>query len=171
MNKTRYYVMALVGVVLLVMNIAIWQKEQILSDGEVVYVKLAPVDPRSLMQGDYMRLRYAIDEEIPRYDKTEKNHLKYTNVVITINSKNIAEFVRLDDGSTALADKEKRLKLNHERFRRGIKPNSFFFQEGHAKLYEAAEYGIFTFAKGHSDSYLLTGLADKDLREIVPIIE
>lgn len=164
MKKTPYYLMALVAVVLVVMNVAIWQKEQILADGETVYVKLAPVDPRSLMQGDYMRLRYAIDSNVPHRSKSNSTAKK---IVISTNDKGIAEFVRLDDGSQP-AGHEKRLKLNHTRFSRGVKPNSFFFQEGHAKHYEAAEYGIFTFAKGNPDSYLLTGLADKDLQAIAP---
>ncbi len=164
MKKTYFYLLVLIAVVLAVMNTAIWQKEQILSEGETVYVKLAPVDPRSLMQGDYMRLRYAIDNQLPRNAEFDSNSNK---VVITTNAKAIAEFVRLDDGSP-LAAGEKRLKLGHSRFRVGIKPKSFFFQEGHAKVYENAEYGIFIFAKNNPDSYLLQGLADKNLQEISP---
>ncbi len=157
MKKVHFYLLILIAAVLVVMNVAIWQKEQLLAKGEVVYVKLAPVDPRSLMQGDYMRLSY--DKEADRKDK----------VVITTNAKGIAEFVRLDDGST-LNDGEKRFKLEHSRFSPSIKPNSFFFQEGHGKIYEDAKYGIFVFAKGDPDGYLLVGLADENLREIVPPI-
>ncbi len=164
MKKTYFYLLMLIAVVLAVMNMAIWQKEQILSEGETVYVKLAPVDPRSLMQGDYMRLRYAVDDELPR-----DREINSDKVVIRTNAKAIAEFVRLDDGSP-LAAGEKRFKLDHSRFWAGIKPKSFFFQEGHAKVYENAEYGIFIFAKNNPDSYLLQGLADKDLQEIIPPI-
>lgn len=164
MKKVHYYLMALVAAVLVVMNIAIWQKEQILSDGEVVYVRLAPVDPRSLMQGDYMSLSYAFNNRIPRQSDT-KNRVRA--IVIKTNDKQVAEFVRLDDGR-ALAVGEKRLKLSSDGFRPWIKPSSFFFQEGHAPFYEAAEYGLFTFAKDNPDSYLLTGLADKHLQKIQP---
>jgi hypothetical protein len=45
---------------LLVANFAIWQKEQIIAQGKPVFVRLAPVDPRSLMQGDYMALDFAM---------------------------------------------------------------------------------------------------------------
>lgn len=166
MNKALPYFVVLIAVVLTVMNVAIWQKEQILNDGEVVYVKLAPADPRSLMQGDYMRLRYAIDNNIPR-NSADKNTNK---IVIKTNTQPIAEFVRLDDG-TPLSDGEKRFKLSKKRFIRGIKPNTFFFQEGHAKLYETAEYGMFTFAKGKPDNYVLSGLADKNLQKIVPLLK
>ena len=39
-------------------NWSVYKKEQILKDGRLVLLQLVPVDPRSLMQGDYMRLSY-----------------------------------------------------------------------------------------------------------------
>ena len=39
-------------------NWSVYQKEQTLKEGQLVLLQLAPVDPRSLMQGDYMRLNY-----------------------------------------------------------------------------------------------------------------
>ncbi|MFT6791681.1 MAG: hypothetical protein ACJA04_000891 [Cellvibrionaceae bacterium] len=42
--------------VLGVLNYGIYQKQKIKDHGEIVLLELAPVDPRSLMQGDYMRL-------------------------------------------------------------------------------------------------------------------
>ncbi|MEL7161197.1 MAG: GDYXXLXY domain-containing protein, partial [Bacteroidota bacterium] len=42
------------------------QKERILDSGELVLLELAPVDPRSLLQGDYMRLNYAISQNFNR---------------------------------------------------------------------------------------------------------
>jgi uncharacterized membrane-anchored protein len=44
--------------VLAVCNGLIWQKEKVLRDGKVMLLRLAPRDPRSLMQGDYMVLNY-----------------------------------------------------------------------------------------------------------------
>jgi len=38
--------------------------ERILSDGRVLLLELAPVDPRSLMQGDYMALQFAAVDDI-----------------------------------------------------------------------------------------------------------
>ena len=46
---------------LAVFNVAIYRNERLLASGETLYLELAPVDPRSLMQGDYMRLRYAVE--------------------------------------------------------------------------------------------------------------
>jgi uncharacterized membrane-anchored protein len=49
---------------LAVVNRGIVQRERILDEGRVVLLELAPVDPRSLMQGDYMALRFAVAEDI-----------------------------------------------------------------------------------------------------------
>src|SRR5690606_39326084 len=38
-------------------------KQRVLATGQTVLLELAPVDPRSLMQGDYMQLSYAIADE------------------------------------------------------------------------------------------------------------
>ncbi|MBS0976300.1 GDYXXLXY domain-containing protein, partial [Serratia rubidaea] len=51
---------ALVLAALLLVNLSIYQKEQQLRQGRVAILQLAPVDPRSLMQGDYMALDYAL---------------------------------------------------------------------------------------------------------------
>ncbi|WP_027409690.1 GDYXXLXY domain-containing protein [Anoxybacteroides tepidamans] len=40
----------------------VFDKEQHLRHGEVVKLQLAPVDPRSFLQGDYVRLRYEISQ-------------------------------------------------------------------------------------------------------------
>ena len=59
MNLLSSRMALLLGAVLVLggINVAIWQKQQTLSHGQLILLKLAPVDPRSLMQGDYMILR------------------------------------------------------------------------------------------------------------------
>ncbi|UUZ46717.1 GDYXXLXY domain-containing protein [Massilia sp. B-10] len=52
--------------VLAVANTGIWQKEKLIAEGLLIFVELAPVDPRSLMQGDYMQLRFRMLPEIER---------------------------------------------------------------------------------------------------------
>lgn len=46
--------------VLVVVNGLIARQEMLLASGTQMIVELAPVDPRSLMQGDYMRLGYRL---------------------------------------------------------------------------------------------------------------
>ncbi|MBB6283957.1 GDYXXLXY domain-containing protein [Geobacillus subterraneus] len=38
----------------------VWEKERLLRDGQLVKLALEPVDPRSVLQGDYIQLRYDI---------------------------------------------------------------------------------------------------------------
>lgn len=38
----------------------VWQKEQLLQNGEIVALELAPIDPRSMLQSDYVQLNYEI---------------------------------------------------------------------------------------------------------------
>ncbi len=45
-------------------NYAVVQKEEMLADGKLILLELAPVDPRSLLQGDYMRLGYKMAEGV-----------------------------------------------------------------------------------------------------------
>ena len=57
-------------VVLGVVNASVYVKEQLLANGQVVYLELAPVDPRSIMQGDYMALNFALADAV--YDALPK---------------------------------------------------------------------------------------------------
>lgn len=117
-----------------ILNLAIRQKEATLASGETVYLKLAPVDPRSLMQGDYMVLSYAIAREL------RKETLKSVGglVVVEVDEQGIATFARLDNGSE-LAENERYLAYKN---RRGAKfgIENFFFQEGKGDDYATAEY-------------------------------
>jgi len=78
--------------ILLFVNYGIYGKELLIRTGEPVLLELAPVDPRSLIQGDYMDLRYEIatgleDQTIPRRGA----------LVITLDEHHVAHFVRIDD--------------------------------------------------------------------------
>ncbi|WP_341649050.1 GDYXXLXY domain-containing protein [Thauera humireducens] len=71
MKSASYVRAAILAALALVLGVAlkaIHDREQTLAHGQVVLVQLAPVDPRSLMQGDYMALRFAIDNELPARD-------------------------------------------------------------------------------------------------------
>ena len=65
MKKYKWIIILLNLILLMVYFIhSIVKKEELLKDGQLVLFELAPVDPRSLMQGDYMTLRYKISEDI-----------------------------------------------------------------------------------------------------------
>ncbi len=71
--KKYKWIIILVNLIILLgfFTNSIVKKETLLSDGKLILLELAPVDPRSLIQGDYMRLRYAISENI-KYDSISK---------------------------------------------------------------------------------------------------
>ena len=61
---------------LVVVNHGVFRRERILADGRPLLLELAPVDPRALMQGDYMALRYAAEGDIMNFlnpDRTCRN--------------------------------------------------------------------------------------------------
>jgi len=150
-------------IVLGVLNYGIYEKQKILSEGDVFFVELAPVDPRSLLQGDFMRLRYQLERDAPVKDLAD--HEKRGYIVVRPDDQNVAQFVRFHK-SDALEQGEKLLRF-HKKWRQiRVVPDSFLFQEGHGPLYENAKYGMF---KAHSpDKYLLVGLADENRRQIMP---
>ncbi|ABF90315.1 conserved hypothetical protein [Myxococcus xanthus DK 1622] len=131
------------------------QKEHVLRSGTPVLLELAPVDPRSLIQGDYMVLDYAISRE---RDANPVTTAKDGNMVLRLDANGVGSFVRFDTPDTPLAPGELKLRyrLRKERFRLGAE--AFFFQEGHADRYEGARYGELRVAD--SGSSVLVGLRD-----------
>jgi len=60
----RVWMAGALALVLAAVDYSIAAKERIRAEGEVVYLQLAPVDPRSLMQGDYLALRFLLADAI-----------------------------------------------------------------------------------------------------------
>ncbi|MFD2205637.1 GDYXXLXY domain-containing protein [Kiloniella antarctica] len=147
---------ALSVIVLVILNYAVYDKEQIIENGETVLLELAPADPRSLIQGDYMRLRYEIERIFT--GNTTIPEAKSSHLIIKPNTQRIAVFQRFDDG-TPLSDDEKRLYYHLKYGRIRIVPDSFFFQEGHADKYNNAKYGVFKF--DDKGNHILVGLVDQ----------
>ncbi len=68
-----------------------------LTDGQLILLELAPVDPRSLMQGDYMRLNYDISNNI-NTDSISKRGF----CVVKLKENGVAEKVRIQEKRTQL---------------------------------------------------------------------
>ena len=157
-------------IVLALINWSIYQKENHLRQGEIVYLELAPVDPRSLMQGDYMALRYTLANTI--YTELPKEKSRYFGrklasadgvVIVTVDAKKRGTFKAIYTNQT-LGKNEMFL---HYRVRNGkvkLASNAFFFQEGTEKVYEKAKYGEFRVQDG---VLLLAGMYDENLKKLV----
>ncbi|MCS4303264.1 GDYXXLXY domain-containing protein [Chryseobacterium sp. BIGb0232] len=161
MNKYKWLIIILNLVLLLVyFNYSVVEKETLLKNGQPILLKLAPVDPRSLMQGDYMNLRYDIANNINAEKIPKRGYC-----VVKLDTKGIAEQVRFQKGPTPLRTGEHLIKYTSpNQWRINIGAESFFFQEGQSEKYDAAEYGgIKTDKDGNS---LLIGLYDENLKLI-----
>ncbi len=67
MSKLKLYIIS--ANMLLVLGFFFFniiKNESILNDGETVLLRLRPVDPRSIMQGDYMALRFSLGDDVKR---------------------------------------------------------------------------------------------------------
>ncbi len=113
----------------------VWQHERTLAEGELIYLELAPVDPRSLMQGDYMALRFAIDGGLRKPESPS-----HGRAVLRLDERRVGTFVRLYGGE-ALAPGE--VLLEYRKRDRGVRivTDAYFFQEGHGDRYAKARYG------------------------------
>lgn len=157
----KWILIALSIFVMALLNYFIYEKEQVKKHGEVILLNLAPVDPRSIMQGDYMQLRYTLENVIPR----EQINVQKKNgfLVIRPDENRVGSFVRFHNGGKlSIGEKLLRYRKGYESIK--IVPDSFFFQEGDGKHYENAKYGIFKFA--NSGKSILVGLANSDYKEI-----
>jgi uncharacterized membrane-anchored protein len=148
---------------LAVANFAIWQKENIIAKGQPVFVALAPVDPRSLMQGDYMRLNFRLPPDLEK-DLDSLVTRTRPHVVATRDARGVANLVRLDRGNTPLADGEFRIELTPKDGGWILVSDAWFFREGDAALWEKAKFGEFRILP--SGAALLVGMADGELRPI-----
>ena len=129
------------------------QKEQTLESGKLVLLPLAPVDPRSLMQGDYMALRYAIAPESTS-DYPDRGYY-----VVALDSGVIARRIRIQPNTSPLSSNEYLIRYKKESWRHSIGAESYFFQEGQGEKFEQAKFGGLRIDnKGNS---VLVGLYDE----------
>jgi uncharacterized membrane-anchored protein len=143
-----------------VCNGLIWRKENVLARGTPVLLKLAPVDPRSLMQGDYMQLRYEIatsslaGSPLPARGK----------LVLRRDANAVATFVRVG-AEPPPGPGELLLKFHRNGAGQAmLGAESFFFEEGQAEHFTGAKYGELMVAPDGGS--VLVGLRDAELRRL-----
>ena len=167
----RFFYVGIFGgliAVLLISSQDIARKEYLLATGIPIVLELAPVDPRSLMQGDYMTLGFAINNHLSAIERRNaditipKN--KALRVYMQPSDSSASKLVALEDPATkqvmwlesngitltveqptelVLADLAV-LRLNYKD--RQWRPNgvdAWFFPEGQASYFENAKYGEF----------------------------
>jgi len=166
----RKWIAIAAGLAMLVTaNYLIYGKERVLTEGRIVLLRLAPVDPRSLMQGDYMALRFWVTNAVLKRGRLEgrlhDGRLRDGRIVLRLDERDVGRFVRFDDGAP-LGPDEVRLRYRVRDGEVKLATNAFFFREGDAELYEAARYG--EFRVGANGEAILTGLRGSDLQPLGP---
>ncbi|MCM1129015.1 MAG: GDYXXLXY domain-containing protein [Alistipes senegalensis] len=133
-----------IGIFLAFFSFSVHQKETLLANGQHVILAMRPLDPRSLMQGDYMTLSFDIENAInrKRYAQPEENpslHHTEGTVIAAPDKNGVFHFVRFDNGNP-LQKQEIRLIYRLKKKGAQIGPGSFFFQEGQGKVFENARF-------------------------------
>jgi len=132
--------------------------EETLAQGRPVILELAPVDPRSLMQGDYMALNYAMARDL-------QNGARDGVVVVKLDEKGVGRFARVDHGEPLAADEA---RLRYRVRPRGVRiaTDAWFFEEGQRSAFQGARYGELR-ARPDGEA-LIVALRDKNFEVIKP---
>lgn len=163
--RLRGAIFAAWALVVAVALVAVRGHEQTLAEGELALLQLAPVDPRSLMQGDYMALRFAADEELGLLSEAEAKDVETmpSFAHFTLDEQRRADFAGVGDtparGRDTISMRIRRIDGGYS-----IGPNAFFFQEGTGEQFEAAQWGGFKVAD--DGTALLVSLHDAELQMI-----
>jgi len=147
------------------------------------YLELAPVDPRSLLQGDYMTLNYDITDKVRdfiynnrtyMYDEENENeseekkelrklaNSKKAYIAVHLDKNKVAKFVKI---TKEITDEKDLLFIAYKTngFDVNINANSYLFQEGTGDKYENARYSKVVLI---GNNLRLIDLRDKDFKEI-----
>lgn len=131
-------------------------KAKVAATGVEVFLPMAPRDPRSLIQGDYMAFSYApgLLGEMPPTGGPG---------LLTVDADGVGQRVRPDDG-TRRPD-EIPVTLYAGRHRPRLAPESFLFEEGTAEIWEEARFAMVRILDRR---LVMVGLADVDRNRLEP---
>lgn len=147
---------------LAVVNHGVVKRERILAEGRPLLLELAPVDPRALMQGDYMALRYAAEQDIlkavghvsngnsawalrqmtafPAQCAPDGCHDGYA--VFAVDADGVGRVLRVQPAPRPVAPGEVVVRFRErDWFQIRIAGNAWFFPEGQGARYAPARYG------------------------------
>lgn len=135
---------------LAVVNVGIAGRERLIETGRPVFVKLAPVDPRSLVQGDFMRLNY----ELPgvgwtrwsgRGAEADREPLwgRRPLLAVTLDARGVVQSARMLTQGEARPPGTQLLELTPKAGGWTFVSDAWFFREGEASRWQPAKYGEF----------------------------
>ena len=163
----------------LVLGAAIWRvlpREQLTANGDPLLLEIRPVDPRALLQGDYMALDYEIEQEAEQDVRTLdpevssiRRVLRHDGLLIlSVDERGVGSYARLgqdaDPASEAPGADEIAVRYRMSVGDVDLGQRRWFFQEGQAEIFQEAEY-----AEMRVDSagrLILVGMRDEALRPL-----
>ncbi len=170
----KIYILAVLALFLGGYALSAHRMETVLTEGKTILLALAPVDPRAPLMGDYMTLRYVVNNDIRKALHARKTAAEAEAMGSAVNGgiadgfavlrivnepvPQAATFVRLDDGSPLQADE---FLLAYKLRGREVltAATAFYFQEGTAHQYAGARFGKFKLAA--DGKTLLVGLCGR----------
>ena len=133
--------------------------EDVLANGRIVYIALRPVDPRSLIQGDYMAVAFNVDRlPAPRGISGE------VMAIADIDDRSIATIQGIAAPGVKPQANQIAVKLRQKSHRWFVGTDAFFFEEGRADDFAKAKFGQFRL--GADGRLLLVAMTDSDLKAL-----
>ncbi len=171
MNWRRAGIVLGLVLVLAVGNLAVARFERVIHEGQPLVLALAPVDPRSLMQGDYMVLRFeasaqideAVDFVADAADGATARRPGYA-LFRAPTPEAPAQWVGLLDTLGPLQPGEVAVRLSYGRDGPRFGTDAFFFEEGKGEHFAAARFG--EFRVDAAGTAILVGLRDGEGRAL-----
>ena len=153
-------------------------RDQLILTGKEIMLELAPVDPLSLLQGQYLIIDFKLEDAEIEFDENKINSEKVSygyrhhRIVLSYNESGVAKFNRFEDDQPLNSDEllfkvRRATRRNNTKYfyKIDVSQNSFLIEENTEKKYEEkAKYGVFRV--GPDGDYVLVDLADKDLNKL-----
>ena len=157
MKKYKWIIIvANLAIVVFFFNRSIIQEEELLANGKLILLELSPVDPRSLLQGDYMLLRYKVTRGINGDSISKRGFF-----VVKPDSVGVSQRVRIQNGLVPLNKGETLVEYTVANWRFvNIGAESYFFEEGQSEKYSKAKYGALK-VDGNGNTLLIGLYNDK----------
>lgn len=138
-DRTRLIVLGVMTAVLLgFINFEITSKERIVREGTTILLRIAPRDPRSLLQGDYMALRYSMTGVVASAADTAQ--VTDGRAIVELGEHSEANFVAIYGGQQ-LEQGQHLLRFRKRGESVRLASDAYFFEEGQWDVYNGARFG------------------------------